>query len=476
MMSPSSPDKVHVARRSAAVLAAAGLLFLLYGLIGPALEPFHVDHAWFTSFIYNYVAEGIERDTVFGAVPESGSYGGTQLFGKIFSTLGGLILAPAGWTPAAARALAAACFLLSLPLWYAAARLMGLGRAGSLLFVALLSIAKPSVYAASVLRPETFMLLLTAAVVFCALRGWQATAGFLSACALETHPIGVIAPLSQAALLFRGGARILPLAPQTARALAGLAAGGALYLALHAGALSQLPGMITGAGQGDFGKFFLLSYLRSGRYLHRYAELLVVVAAFWLYLRGGGPARHPGVAALFSAAALVSLLPLRGNPHYVVLVLPAALLVVACTAELRGRHVAVFLCACAYFAPLLLAGALRHGPTAAARDRHQRAVAAAVPRDGAPVIGSPEEWWVMKDRPYHVPMPGRSDLPAASWKTYYVVHSPRLFEEYRLLLPDTVRQELAVPARASVKSLRTELGGETLVYRVTRTGAERNPP
>lgn len=460
----------RVLRLGSSGLGSGALALLVYGVVAPALEPFHVDHAWYASVIHAYVVRGVEADTVFGLGPATGAFGGTLLFGKVFSAVSGAILGLVGWSHETARLLASAYHLLSLPLWFHTARLMGMTRSGGILLVALLAVAKPCVFASSVLRPETFITLLTAAVIVCALRGWQGSGALLAACAVETHPIGIIAPLTQVALLLLGGSARRGNGG-VARAAAGLGAGAGIYLLLHGRALAGIAEVATAAGQGDLGRFFLLSYLFAGKVPYRLLEVIVVALAGWTYLRRGGLARNRDVASLGVAALLFALLPLRGNPHYIAVVYPAALVLLACAAELSGRRRAVLLGAGAYFAAILLAGAVRHGSVAAARDRYQAAIAAVVPRDGAAVVGSPEEWWVFKDRPYYVAITGRETVPTDLWESYHVVVSQRLFERYRLSLPEAVLADLGDQTGVRVQSLRTELTGETLVYTVTRSRA-----
>jgi hypothetical protein len=292
-------------------------------------------------------------------------------------------------------------------------------------------------------------------------------AGLAAMAAVETHPIGIVAfaYLGAAGMVTRSrpqcGARL-------ARAIVGIVAGAAMYAVLHRGNLHLLRDLITQGGSSEMGRFFILSYFTRPRsyYAHLTEAPLVLlgcVLAVWAPIRRD----YPGVAWLALAAVLVAALPLRGNPHYLVLVLPALILPIAAAADRVDRRSMALAAFCFYYTPVYLMAYSINKDAASHRAWYPEAIAAAVPDDGLPVLGSPDEWWIFKQRRYHVAERGREHL-FADLKTFYLIDNPWLFARYRLQMPERLRAAVSDGLKSREVARVCFLGGEVRVLRITQ--------
>jgi hypothetical protein len=286
-----------------------------------------------------------------------------------------------------------------------------------------------------VIRPETFILLLSALAGWLALTGRETLAGLVAMAAVETHPIGVVsfAYLGAVGMVKR---KRKGFGAHLAHVAVGVAAGAVIYAVLHRGHLHLLREVITRGGSSEMGRFFLLSYFsRPGSYSAHLTEAPLVLGG--AALAAWAPVRRefPGVWWFALAAALVAVLPLRGNPHYLVVVLPAVILPLAAAAELADCRALALAAVCLFYTPIYLAAYGLNKDAASHRAWYPSAIAAAVPDDGLPVLGSPDEWWVFRKRRYHVAESGREHL-FADLKTFYLIENPRLLARYRLRMPE----------------------------------------
>lgn len=434
-----APDSGRTATFAAVlpVVLMACYLAGVYGIAGPLLSPFHIDNPWFASMIHNAAVAGAAQDTFLDSSVSQG-LAGTVLFGKLFAAVSAALYALAGWSLASSQAISTLYGGAAAGLWFLVARNLGLSRGGALLFALMMLVAKPFVISAMVIRPETFILLLSALAAWAALTGREALAGLAAMAAVETHPIGIVAfaYLGAVGVVVRAqpdcGARLTRLA-------AGVAAGAALYAALHRGQLHLLRDVIAHGGSSEMGRFFLFTYFaRPGSYFARLTEAPLLLAglafAVWAPVRRN----FPGVAWVALAATAFALLPLRGNPHYLVLVLPALILPIAAAADRADRRSLALAAICLYYAPVYVLAYAVNKDATAHRSWYPAAIAAAVPDDGVPVLGSPEEWYVFRKRRYHVPDSGKEHL-YADLKTFYLIDNPWLFERYRLRMPKRLR-------------------------------------
>jgi hypothetical protein len=361
-------------------------LALVYAVVGPKLSPFHVDNPWFASMIHNAVVLGVDRDTFLDS-PVSQGLAGTALFGKLYAGACAALYAVTGWSLPASQAISSLFWAVAIVFWFLVARRLGLSVKGGLLFVSMMAVAKPFVIAAMVVRPETFILLLSALAVWFALTGREALAGLVAMAAVETHPMGIVA------LAYLGAVGVLTrsrpaFAARLARVAAGVAAGAVGYVLLHRGHLHLLRDLVAPGGDPEMGRFFVVSYFtRPGSYYAHLTEAPLVLLGSVLAVRASIRRDYPGVAWLALAAALVAALPLRGNPHYLVLVLPALIMPIAAAADRAGRRSLALAALCLCYLPVYVTAYAINKDAASHRAWYPAAIAAAVPDDGLPVLG-----------------------------------------------------------------------------------------
>jgi hypothetical protein len=260
---------------------------------------------------------------------------------------------------------------------------------------------------------------------------------------------------------------------------AGLLLGAAGYAALHGRHLGKLVAVVTANNPGSPGGY-LGDYFFKTRYLRHLPELALIVAGAIVFLVRGGPRRYPFVAWLLAVTVLSLCVFRRPNFHYALYPYPAFVLVLLAAADTFGRaaragsgsRAAPVTGSANGVAPDLRSPPAKQVPTPAdfggARwlmagllvlllpqyalvyrvnrgfdfEARTRALQAAVPDDGTPVVGDPSSWFAFKERTFYAadyPPPAfdRLDLPA-----FYLVENTafRTAPRYAALRADVERR------------------------------------
>ncbi|MBQ9344240.1 MAG: hypothetical protein IJT88_03380 [Kiritimatiellae bacterium] len=463
----SAPHSASLRRRDIFLLAAYGVAtVLVYVCLHGIYRPDNLDDAWFLSCAHNHVVNGIERDVVFATVPGVNGYGGVMLFGKSFTWLYGTVLRVVGWTKCAAHLLSTLWVVCGAACWGAILVKLGFTRRLALFLGAALLLVEPCFGAANQARPDALSWLLVSGAFLAFLCRRCFWAGLLAAVAIEIHPVGLAAFLYMASAvvaraLGRGQGKPMPLA-DFLWLCAGVGAGFAYYLALHASSLGLLP-QILGQGNASDGAWsnFLFSYFFKTKYYRHLFELVAILlcAGFLVWRRQGR--EQPFVLVFFGAALLFSLIIRRPSFMYVVYVYPAFLLLLFWTFERQGR---LGLAAC-----LLLVFLLPQYAFVWSRnhdwdmDAYLAQVRALVPQDDSPVVGRPNDWFAFPERTFY----------ADCYQGDFSAHAPPSFV---LIAGDTFRHGGYGAFKPAIRHQYTmaELGrfqsrGETVViYQLTK--------
>jgi hypothetical protein len=392
--------------RADGLLVLACLLAILLAYVGlhGIYRPENTDDAWFLSVARNHVVNGIESDVSFGSTPGAGGLGGVELFGKTFSWLYGSLLNTVGWTKSNAHLISTLCMLAAAFCWAGILLRLKFGRRLAVFFGLSLLLVEPFFGAANQARTDALSFLAVSGALLLFLQGRYGLAGFLAMVALEIHPVGVAVFFfigsAVAAGWVSGGEPAVPWRRAAPRFAAGVAAGCAYYVALHASFLGLLPAALArGNLDGSERSNILFEYFFKTRYLRHIPEL-IAIAGCAVYAAWKRPVRDtPFVPVFFLAAILFVLAVRRPNFMYAIYLYPAFLLLLLRVFEGRGRlGLAV---------GLLLLYLLPQYGVVYARNRHGdpeaylNGLRALVPAGAEPILGAPNAWFALVDRPFY---------------------------------------------------------------------------
>jgi hypothetical protein len=384
------------------------------------------DDSLFTSYAWNYLHRGIEYDAVSGLQHD---LVGVQNFGKTFSWLLGKSLDLLGWSKANAHLLPLLFLLAALVVWWILLKAMGVSTELASAFASGALLLEPFFSTAICARGESFVFFMSSlsALFFLKKHYFFST---LSLClGLETHPAGLVALFYIAAILwafpeFRKSFRSRT-AVHVGAVLLGLAVGAAYYFYLHGSFISNLPGILVGGDLKTRGKIpnFLFEYYFRTRYFRHLPELAAMMACTCLYWKRGFHRLEKFPSALLVACLCFTLVVRHPNAHYAVYVYPAFLLLALRLAEWEGR-LAWALAGIGLF--MIPQYAYLYGKTRQIDfPRQVEVIRRAVPADGLPVMGSPNEWYSFYDRDFYVDSFRLKETPLFL-PEFYLVKGPEI--------------------------------------------------
>ncbi len=380
------------------LLCAVSAAALHVGMHGVAFRG-SIDDAWFLSFAHNYLVKGEERDLVFGGSIHTGM-GGVQNFGKTAAHVFGAPLSLLGWTKSNGHLLSTLFVLGSAAIWYVLVRARH-SRGVALSVALLMLLLDPFFSAAHMLRYEALILLLLSAALLLLQRGMLVASGLLCLVCFEVHPIGAIAGFYVVAFLVAGIDRRRPLAPQLWSPLPRLAIGAAIgvgYIVLLHGRHVLSFASVYESGK-QLGDNVLHAYFFAEPRFRRLPELVLLLAGAGVFLRRRLHREDPRPLALLCAMVVFALVIRRGNPQYGVLFYPAFLYVVVVAFHAIGKLPLVL---SAYLVISLATQGYRYAKNRRYdHEAYVERVRRAVPQDGLPVVGGPDDWFALMDRTFY---------------------------------------------------------------------------
>lgn len=381
-----------------------GLILLAYLALHGIYRPDNKDDAWFLSFAYSHVVQGVESDVVFGSRPGTGGYGGVLLFGKTYSYLYGYVLNALGWTKSNGHLISTVCILLSAICWGLLLRKNGQSRLLSGVFACALLLVEPYFGAANQARPDALSFLLVSGSALAFSFNRYVAAGLLAAIAVEIHPVGISALLLIAALAVARqqsdpfDRRTLVLA--AVGLLAGLLIGAAYYYGLHADHLSLLLSTLTSGNAGAGGSDnILIEYFLKTKHFRHVPELVVFVACTVWFVKRRYYRETWLVPALFVACMAFALIVQRPNFMYTIYVYPGFLLLTLWLCERNGWLKAAGLAVLVYLIPQYAIVFAQNRSWDMAQYVAQ--VRAAVGQHQEPIVGNPNDWFAFQQREFY---------------------------------------------------------------------------
>jgi hypothetical protein len=292
-------------------------------------NPYRMDDAWFTSFIYNDYVKNIETDTVFGGDITNG-VGGTQLFGKIYTFIyGSLIQVFSDWTKQNFYFISTLFVLLSSFVWYKI--LVSLKIEPRYAIIICLSVLYIDVFfsAAHCVRVEAFILFLLSMSFMLALAKKYEWSIFFSLIAVETHPVGAASFFMNIPLIFDKEHRTFifnHLKKIAIRVSLVIIAFGMLYVILHYDYLSRIWELRNASAHNSLQDNFLYRFYFETLYYRHLPELILIVISIYLYIKRGLYKNRAIILHCLISMLIFSLLLGRGRFSYTVLIYPAFVL------------------------------------------------------------------------------------------------------------------------------------------------------
>jgi hypothetical protein len=248
--------------------------------------------------------------------------GGTRVFGKVASLIQAIVLNHSGWSQRNGTILSSTFVLSALAFWSCFLINTGLPRIQVSLYILSLGLLEPFVSMAGKSRWEFFSFFVLSLCLWLASKRQEFPAVLLSFLALETQPIGIVAPLATAIFLLYKGQRKLRLFLYL---LVASLISAAAYVWIHPLALTTIIHADWSQGKGVAGGFLTGYFLMRKRHLPELGLLLLAGAVYWK--RRSFIKDHFAVFASL-AVVIVACLLQHNNPAYMVFLYPFLLLAV----------------------------------------------------------------------------------------------------------------------------------------------------
>jgi hypothetical protein len=381
-----------------------------------------VDDPWTLSFLYNYLSRGVEIDTTFGNAGVDHGQNGVAHFGKLQAFVYGPVLDSFSWSRDAAHSTSTFLIAAAAVTWGLIVLRMTENRGLAIFTILVLPWMEPFFGAANQARPDALAFFLATLALGLFLYRQPFASGLAAAAALEVHPVG-----GAYALLFvtAAFAAQLPVTteerPTLMRSLAylsaGLACGMVLYVALHSGAISTLPGALMDGSTST--KVFLVEYFVNARYGRHLPELVIFLVAVILFFRLDGWREQRLLGCLLVAVAISLLLVRRPNFHYAIYPYVVLLITTLWVSERLGRLWLMLAVLLVLLVPQY-AYAYRINRTSHL-SAYLAAVKAAVPDDGIPIVGPPNSWYTLRNRSFYATPHDEDDFLRLELDEFYVV-------------------------------------------------------
>ena len=383
-----------------ALILVSLLTLTIHILLHDRYRIFYEDDVWSPSHTHTLMTTGQEIDRIFHT-PERNI---RWTFGKTYDYVYGVLAEVFGWSRSGIHLISKLLVLLGALLWFRIARELGYSvvLAWSLFFGLLL--IEPLVSTANISRKDALAFCLIALQLFLLLKRRFVAAALSAGIAFETHPMGSVAVLLSAGILWLRRREWLA-GGQWKRVLLKLAIGGALgvayFLLLHIDTFSfskffraySRSNMFSGFKMEYGWNNFLYVYLVHEKHLFQLGFYLLSIALF-VWKRDWR--RDRTALLLLGVLVLASILLRRPNLHYMTYATPLLLLFSFSTLE-RHRRFAVL--------AVVLFGILTTGYLSRYVEHREYSNAAMtaritplVPRDGLPVVAQPDLWFAFRDR------------------------------------------------------------------------------
>jgi hypothetical protein len=280
-----------------------------------------IDTPWDLSFPYNYCVKGIEVDASFGNTVPFDMGGGTVVFGKLAATVQCAALAAFNWSLVAANILSVAGVVLSMAAIFAFLVGQGFGRLEAAICCLALALTEPFVKMANISRYEYITFLLAVCGLILVARRHLLLAGLISVLAIETHPIGIVAPvyliayeLSRMIEMRRWHLEFDRIAKMTLGGLLGFG----VYFILHPHILALLAAMSSNpAGWEVSSAHFLTGYFFQARLYRHLPELAISAACLLVHIWRRDYMQWPFPIVASLATLFVGFIIRHGNEYYI---------------------------------------------------------------------------------------------------------------------------------------------------------------
>jgi hypothetical protein len=299
----------------------------------PDYNPYRMDDAWFMSFVYQSYVKRINTDEVFGGDISNG-YGGTQLFGKIYTNFYGFFATSFHrWDKHFFYFISGSFVLMSAGIFGLIARQLTTPLPVAIIYSFCLVYMDVFFSTAHLVRVEAFILFFSSLAAWFTLRQWYGSAICATAIALETHPTGSVALFLMIPIVFYSKPNFqLPLYSTILKLLVICTACIATYLWLHPDAFSRFQELKQASNILDLNNNFLYAYYFETRYFRKIPELILllicVIYAINMCVKQPLLSEDKLIFSWFILSILFSILIGRGNWSYAVLVYPAFVLLI----------------------------------------------------------------------------------------------------------------------------------------------------
>lgn len=372
------------------------ILFTYYFLHG-IYRLDNTDDAWTMSFIYNFWKNGVMTDKTFGDASGLPHY-----FGMTQAVLYGEILDITNWTKNGGHLISTFFMVISTAGWYFIVLQLGYEKQMARAFALLMLFTEAFFGAANQARPDSMTFCIASLSLLSGINRQWILAGALAVVAIENHPMGAVAMiyalcyiLNKRRILFAGRRMLLSIIQRYAF---GCLLGLVYYLALHHSDQPLLGAILKSKATG-VGTNLLYNYFFLTKYQRHLPELAIIIAAAAIYLRNKHY-RDDSFSGLFAGVMLfVTFLIPRANFHYMVYIYPALLLLIVSTAQRMNRLNLLML----VFLLLLIPqyGMVYRQNHGYRFDDYIQTVSVAVPPDGLPVMGGPNDWFAFQERQFY---------------------------------------------------------------------------
>jgi hypothetical protein len=300
------------------------VLAFYYLLFGHYKVYNNIDDAWFLSFAYNHINEGIRFDKVYGVY-----HGGTQYFGVIHAFVYGTLLNLIGWSAANAHLISTSFVGLSALLWFKTLLKLEFSKETAFIFVILFLLLEPVYSTTQNSRPEALNFFLLSLAFYLIVFKYYVVSGFVSLLTVEIHPMGILTFVYTGAFVL-AYLHIKRDFKQLLLYAAGCCLGLAVYVYLHFDYLQTLLHTLSSERANGSSNYVLRYYFKTLFYRH-IPELLFILAAYIALLKADSNIQKRFILIL-TLLFLISLMVVnRDNYHYVIYVYPIFILLIAYT-------------------------------------------------------------------------------------------------------------------------------------------------
>lgn len=406
------------------IITLSILIILLHVLMHGNFRKESIDDPWMLSWIYNYFKTGIRYDFSFrGDAPGSA----LQLFFMTYVYIYGFTLNLIGFTQNNAHLISKLFLFGSVGLWYAIITKLNYKREIAIITVLLMLLLEPYLFIGNLARADALTFFLATLSLFLFMKDFYLLSGITTLVAFETHPMGIMAFFYIAAYVIYKREDIFAekslLLKRFGLFFIGCMIGCAYYLFLHFEYIIYLFYTV----EESLGKNCLYSYFFEERYYRHLPELMIIIAALFVYLKKK-IYKEDQFSLIFLIVALISAFLIRREISlYIIYIYPALLLIITLSFDNINRlkiitiiYIALLLPQYAYVYKQFSSYDLN-----AFIDK----VTLSVPDDGLPVVGNPNSWYAFKDRDFRE----YSNVPTEYFDInsgFYIVENTSYIEWY----------------------------------------------